>query len=45
MSKRSGLTRSIDQRRIVAETLVPPLTGLAVTHWLSRLLADRLGTS
>lgn len=32
----------IDQRRIVAETLVPPRTGLGVTHWSSRLLAARL---
>ena len=43
--KRSGRKRSIDQRRIVAETLTPPPASLGVTHWSSRLLADRLGTS
>jgi transposase len=43
--QRSGRRRSIDQRRIVAETLRPPPAGLGVTHWSSRLLADRLGTS
>jgi transposase len=41
----SGRKRSIDQRRIVTETLRPPPAGLGVTHWSSRLLADRLGTS
>jgi transposase len=43
--KRSGRRRSIDQRRIVAETLTPPPASLRVTHWSSRLLAQRLGTS
>jgi transposase len=43
--QRPGRKRSIDQRRIVAETLRPPPAGLGVTHWSSRLLADRLGTS
>jgi transposase len=43
--KRSGRKRSIDQRRIVTETLRPPPKSLGVTHWSSRLLADRLGTS
>ena len=43
--QRSGRKRSIDQRRIVAETLRPPPAGLGVTHWSSRLLAERLGTS
>jgi transposase len=43
--QRSGRTRSIDQRRIVAETLRPPPAGLGVTHWSSRLLARRLGIS
>ncbi len=43
--QRSGRKRSIDQRRIVAETLRPPPASLGVTHWSSRLLADRLGTS
>ena len=43
--KRSGRKRSIDQRRIVAETLTPPPESLGVTHWSSRLLAKRLGIS
>jgi transposase len=43
--KRSGRKRSIDQRWIVAETLRPPPASLGVTHWSSRLLANRLGTS
>jgi transposase/DNA-binding CsgD family transcriptional regulator len=43
--KRSGRKRSIDQRRVVAETLTPPPASLGVTHWSSRLLAKRLGTS
>jgi transposase len=43
--KRSGRKRSIDQRRIVAETLRPPPASLGVTHWSSRLLANRLGIS
>src|SRR5215210_4431918 len=43
--KRSGRKRSIDQRRIVSETLTPPPANLGVTHWSSRLLAKRLGTS
>ncbi len=43
--KRSGRQRSVDPRRIVAETLTPPPKSLGVTHWSSRLLAKRLGTS
>jgi transposase len=43
--QRSGRRRLIDQRRIVAETLRPPPAGLGVTHWSSRLLAQRLGIS
>ena len=43
--QRSGRKRSIDQRRIVTETLTPPPKSLGVTHWSSRLLADRLGIS
>jgi transposase len=43
--QRSGRKRSIDQRRIVAETLRSPPAGLGVTHWSSRLLAQRLGIS
>jgi hypothetical protein len=43
--KRSGRKRSVDPRRIVTETLTPPPAGLGVTHWSSRLLAERLGIS
>jgi transposase len=43
--QRSGRKGSIDQRRVVAETLRPPPAGLGVTHWSSRLLAQRLGIS
>jgi len=43
--QRSGRKRSIDPRGIVTETLRPPPAGLGVTHWSSRLLAERLGTS
>jgi len=43
--KRSGRKRSVDPRRIVAETLRPPPRRLGVTHWSSRLLASRLGIS
>ena len=39
---RPGRPRTIDQRQIVAETLVPPPASLGVTHWSSRLLAARL---
>jgi transposase len=39
---RSGRPRRVDQRQIVAETLVPPPANLGVTHWSSRLLAARL---
>jgi transposase len=43
--KRSGRKRSVDPRRVVAATLTPPPKSLGVTHWSSRLLAARLGTS
>jgi len=43
--KRSGRKRSVDPRRIVTATLTPPPKSLGVTHWSSRLLAARLGTS
>jgi transposase len=33
----------VDHRAVVAATLKPPPTKLGVTHWSSRLLADRLG--
>ena len=39
---RPGRPRSVDQREIVAATLVPPPANLGVTHWSSRLLAARL---
>jgi transposase len=40
---RSGRPRRLDHRAIVTETLKPPPKKLGVTHWSSRLLADRLG--
>jgi transposase len=39
---RPGRPRTLDHRAIVAETLKPPPRKLGVTHWSSRLLADRL---
>src|SRR4051812_213860 len=39
----AGRPRTLDHRAIVAETLKPPPKKLGVTHWSSRLLADRLG--
>jgi transposase len=42
---RPGPTRTVDQRRIITETLTPPPRSLGVTHWSSRLLAHRLGVS
>jgi transposase len=39
---RPGRPRTLDHRAIVAETLRPPPKKLGVTHWSSRLLADRL---
>ncbi len=41
--KRSGRPRHVDHRAIVAATLKPPPKKLGVTHWSSRLLAERLG--
>lgn len=43
--ERSGRPRELDHRAIVAETLKPPPKKLGVTHWSSRLLADRLKIS
>jgi transposase len=40
---RSGRPRTVDHRAVVAATLTPPPKKLGVTHWSSRLLADRLG--
>src|SRR4051794_19855325 len=42
---RPGRPRTLDHRQIVAETLKPPPKELGVTHWSSRLLADRLEIS
>ena len=42
---RPGRPRTLDHRQIVAETLKPPPKKLGVTHWSSRLLADRLKVS
>jgi transposase len=41
-AERSGRPRRIDHAMIVAETLKPPPKKLGVTHWSSRLLAERL---
>jgi len=42
---RPGPARTVDQRRVITETLTPPPKSLGVTHWSSRLLAQRLGVS
>ncbi|WP_460793021.1 IS630 family transposase, partial [Nocardioides maradonensis] len=42
---RAGRPRELDHRAIVAETLKPPPKKLGVTHWSTRLLADRLKIS
>lgn len=42
---RSGRPRQLDHRAIVTETLRPPPKKLGVTHWSSRLLAERLKIS
>jgi transposase/DNA-binding CsgD family transcriptional regulator len=44
-AQRRGRAPTVDPRRIVSATLRPPPTSLGVTHWSSRLLAHRLGTS
>ncbi len=43
--KRPGRPRELDHRQIVAETLRPPPKKLGVTHWSTRLLAQRLKVS
>ncbi len=43
--QRSGRPRTVDRRKIIATTLVPPPKKYGVTHWSSRLLADHLKTS
>jgi len=40
---RPGRTPTVDQSKIITETLKPPPKTLGVTHWSSRLLGDRLG--
>ena len=42
---RSGRPRTVDHSAIVSATLRPPPKRLGVTHWSSRLLADRLKIS
>ncbi len=42
---RSGRPRTLDHRRIVAETLKPPPRKYGVTHWSSRLLGQHLKIS
>jgi transposase len=42
---RPGRPRELDHRTIVAETLKPPPKKLGVTHWSTRLLAERLKVS
>jgi transposase len=41
--ERSGRPKTVDDRAIVHATLLPPPKKLGVTHWSSRLLAERLG--
>jgi len=38
-----GRPRTVDRARVITATLTPPPKSLGVTHWSSRLLADRLG--
>ena len=40
---RPGRPATVDQSKIITETLTPPPKRLGVTHWSSRLLAGRLG--
>jgi transposase len=42
---KSGRPKEIDETEIVLATLEPPPERLGVTHWSSRLLAQRLGIS
>jgi transposase len=41
--QRPGRPRTVDQAKIITETLKPPPKSLGVTHWSSRLIADRVG--
>ena len=38
-----GRPRTVDRAKVITATLRPPPKSLGVTHWSSRLLADRLG--
>jgi transposase len=40
---RSGRPKQVDDERIIAATLRPPLKKYGVTHWSSRLLAEHSG--
>jgi len=42
---RSGRPRTVDRKKIIATTLLPPPKKYGVTHWSSRLLARHLKTS
>ena len=42
---RPGRPRTVDHAAVVTATLKPPPKKLGVTHWSSRLLADKLGLS
>lgn len=42
---RSGPPRTVDRAEVLAATLQPPPKALGVTHWSSRLLAQRLRIS
>lgn len=42
---RSGRPRTVDRKKIIAATLLPPPKKYGVTHWSSRLLAEHLKTS
>lgn len=42
---RSGRPRRVDHAAIVTATLKPPPKKLGITHWSSRILAERLGLS
>lgn len=42
---RPGGPRTVDRDKIISQTLKAPPKKLGVTHWSSRLLADRLGVS
>jgi transposase len=38
-----GRPRQVDRAKVITATLTPPPASLGVTHWSSRLLAERLG--